>query len=123
MDTRKHKSKMRLNNIKFTAKTRRCKALFSAGNFLFIVLIMLLSSCNINKDKGIKNELLLPVYGPKKVSTQGGTDTTYHTIADFSFTNQYKELITQKNTVGKIYIANFFFATCQNICPVIDRKS
>ena len=41
----------------------------------------------------------------------------YHTIADFSFTNQNGKLITQKDYEGKIYVADFFFTTCGSICP------
>jgi protein SCO1/2 len=41
----------------------------------------------------------------------------YHTIADFSFTNQNGKTVTQKDYEGKIYVADFFFTTCQSICP------
>jgi protein SCO1/2 len=41
----------------------------------------------------------------------------YHTIADFSFTNQNGKTITQKEYEGKIYVADFFFTTCGSICP------
>jgi protein SCO1/2 len=41
----------------------------------------------------------------------------YHTIADFSFTNQNGKTITQKDYEGKIYVADFFFTTCGSICP------
>jgi len=40
-----------------------------------------------------------------------------HTIAPFSFTNQLGQTISNKNITGKIYVANFFFTTCQSICP------
>jgi len=43
----------------------------------------------------------------------------YHTIADFSFTNQNGKTITQKDYEGKIYVADFFFTTCQTICPIM----
>jgi len=46
----------------------------------------------------------------------------YHTIADFSFTNQNGETITQKDYEGKIYVADFFFTTCQTICPVMTTN-
>lgn len=46
----------------------------------------------------------------------------YHTIADFSFTNQNGKTITQKDYEGKIYVADFFFTTCQTICPVMTRN-
>ena len=41
-----------------------------------------------------------------------------HHIADFSFTNQNGKTITQKDYEGKIYVADFFFTTCQTICPM-----
>ena len=42
--------------------------------------------------------------------------TKDHTIADFELTNQHGETITNKNYKDKIYIADFFFTRCQNIC-------
>ena len=44
-----------------------------------------------------------------------------HTIADFSFTDQEKKTITQKNIEGKIHVANFFFTSCGSICPVMTN--
>ncbi len=40
-----------------------------------------------------------------------------HKIAPFSFTNQNGKKITNKDYEGKIYVADFFFTTCQTICP------
>lgn len=42
--------------------------------------------------------------------------TKDHTIADFELINQNGEVITQKNYKNKIYIADFFFTRCTNIC-------
>lgn len=83
-------------------------------------MVALFASCG-NK-KAAKNPLLLPVYGTKTIYPKDVTDTIYHTIADFAFTDQYKEIITQRNIAGKIFIANFFFATCQSICPVMTTQ-
>ena len=64
----------------------------------------------------------LPIYNPADVNPEL-VDTTvqyvskYHTIADFSFTNQNGKTITQKDYAGKIYVADFFFTTCGSICP------
>ncbi|MGZ3862868.1 MAG: SCO family protein [Bacteroidia bacterium] len=91
-------------------------------SFLILIAgISLFTSCG-NKKEETKSPLLLPVYGTKTVYPKNLTDTVYHTIADFSFTDQYKEPFTQRNTAGKIYIANFFFATCQSICPVMTTQ-
>jgi protein SCO1/2 len=64
-------------------------------------------------------ELLLPVFGEKRVENN---DTIYHTVSKFSLTNQYGETVTEKTVKGKIYVANFFFATCQSICPAMSTN-
>jgi protein SCO1/2 len=42
-----------------------------------------------------------------------------HTIPPFSFTSQLGQKVSNKTTAGKIYVANFFFASCKNICPAM----
>ena len=49
-------------------------------------------------------------------------DSVYHTIPDFSFTNQDNQTITNKIYEGKIYVADFFFTTCPTICPVMKKQ-
>jgi protein SCO1/2 len=63
----------------------------------------------------------LPVYQPSMV-TADLVDTTvqyirkYHKVKDFKLVNQNGDTITQKNYKDKIYVADFFFTTCQSIC-------
>lgn len=45
-----------------------------------------------------------------------------HKVRPFSFTNQEGELVTNKTTEGKIYVAEYFFATCQGICPKMNEN-
>ncbi len=72
----------------------------------------------------LKPKEVLPVYQPAKVNAEL-VDTTlqhvkkYHTIGDFSLTNQNGKTITQNDYKDKIYVADFFFTTCQTICPVM----
>jgi protein SCO1/2 len=84
---------------------------------LLAVTALFAFACNPKKEE---KKLLLPVIGAKTVSTNG--DTVYHTIKDFSLLNQYKEIVTQQTTQNKIYVANFFFATCQSICPAMSNQ-
>lgn len=42
--------------------------------------------------------------------------TKDHTIANFELINQNGEIVTNKNYQNKIYIADFFFTRCTNIC-------
>ncbi|MGZ3882861.1 MAG: SCO family protein [Bacteroidia bacterium] len=78
-------------------------------------------SCSEPK-KTEEKKLLLPVMGEKHSSTAAGTDTVYHTVGAFSLTDQDKETITEKTVAGKMYVADFFFATCQSICPQMSTQ-
>ncbi|WP_298222291.1 SCO family protein [Flavobacterium sp.] len=69
----------------------------------------------------------LPIFNPADVNSELVDSTMqyvekYHTIADFSFTNQNGKTITQKDYEGKIYVADFFFTTCGSICPIMTTN-
>lgn len=66
----------------------------------------------------------LPIYQPAMVSEELVDSTIqhqrkYHKIADFSLVNQNGKTITQDTYKDKIYVADFFFTTCQTICPIM----
>ena len=66
----------------------------------------------------------LPIYQPAMVNEEMVDSTIqyqrkFHKIADFKLTNQNGKTITQTDYDGKIYIADFFFTTCQTICPIM----
>lgn len=95
--------------------------------YLFITLFIL--SCIIIYlfYNALKPEEKLPVYQPAMVNFELVDSTIqhqkkYHTIADFSLTNQNGITITQKEYENKIYIADFFFTTCPTICPVMTEN-
>ena len=69
----------------------------------------------------------LAIYQPSMVNPELVDSTLqhvkkYHTIADFSLTNQNGTTITQADYAGKIYIADFFFTTCPTICPIMTKN-
>jgi protein SCO1/2 len=68
----------------------------------------------------------LPIYQPTMVSTELVDSTIqhqkkYHKIADFSLVNQNGKTVTQNDYKNKIYVADFFFTTCQTICPIMTN--
>ncbi|WP_339711480.1 SCO family protein [uncultured Kriegella sp.] len=70
---------------------------------------------------------ILPVYQPSMVNPELVDSNLqfvkkYHTIADFSLTNQNGETITETDYQNKIYIADFFFTTCPTICPIMTKN-
>lgn len=72
---------------------------------------------NKKEEKPIRT---LPYFGNKLVMKEG--DTTYHTIKPFMFINQYGESVTEEVVKGKIYVTDYFFTTCQSICPVMSTE-
>lgn len=75
----------------------------------------------------LKPEKKLKVYQPSDVnprlvdeSKQGVRED--HTIADFTLVNQLGDTVTQADFEGKVYVADFFFATCPTICPVMSSN-
>ena len=69
-------------------------------------------------------EKKLPIYSPSMVSSDLVDDDLkhvkkYHKISDFNLVNQNGQETTQNNYDKKIYVADFFFTTCPNICPIM----
>ncbi|MDA9906781.1 SCO family protein [Flavobacteriaceae bacterium] len=72
----------------------------------------------------LKPREVLPIFQPAQVNVELVDSTIqhvkkYHTIADFSLINQNGKTVTQDTYNNKIYIADFFFTTCQTICPIM----
>lgn len=59
----------------------------------------------------------LPIYGPTDENNKSN-----HKVGDFSLTSQEGKVITQKDFDDKIYVADFFFTTCHNICPIMSGQ-
>lgn len=70
-----------------------------------------------NQNKPLRS---LPFYGSKHALKIN--DTTYHIIPPFLFVNQYNQKITEADVKGKVYVTDYFFTTCQSICPVMSTS-
>ena len=69
----------------------------------------------------------LPIYQPAEVNEKLVDSSVihvskYHKISDFELTNQNGLKITQEYYNNKIYVADFFFTTCQDICPIMTKN-
>jgi len=83
--------------------------------------ILILSACSNSSKR------TLPILGhrepvTKTVNGKTVTDTVYQTIPKFKFVNQYGDSISNKTLDGDIYVADFFFTSCPNICPIMHRN-
>lgn len=73
----------------------------------------------------LKSVKTLKVYqpsdiNPKLVDKSKQNVQKDHTVADFKLVNQLGDTITQADFENKIYVADFFFATCPSICPIMS---
>jgi protein SCO1/2 len=85
------------------------------ANLLIVLILLVGAKCK--NSSGPK--LVLPIFGERKLIKK---DTFYHYIHDFSFKNQYGETVNNETVKNKIYVADFFFATCQSICPQMSTN-
>ncbi|TAE21751.1 MAG: SCO family protein [Cytophagales bacterium] len=59
-----------------------------------------------------------PDFTPVWVNDARSLDQTItHRIADFRFTDQTGQSVTQETVAGRVHVANFFFTACPSICP------
>ncbi|MGB7394013.1 MAG: SCO family protein [Pricia sp.] len=101
---------------------------FFAKYKIFGIVLFCLSAVIITLFyNALQPEKTLAVYQPSMVNAELVDSTLqdvrkYHTVANFSLTNQNGETITQDDYKGKIYVADFFFTTCPTICPIMTKN-
>lgn len=89
--------------------------------YWFLIIIPLAFAMWFFKNKTEQKPLrTLPFFGKKRIEQKN--DTTYHTIKPFMFVNQFNEKVTEKTIENKIYVTDFFFTTCQSICPIMSNQ-
>lgn len=88
--------------------------------FFIVFSVVAISSFNYVQTQ----EKKLPIYSPSMVSDELVEEEVryvkkYHRISDFSLLNQNGNNVTQEDYKNKIYVADFFFTTCPDICPIM----
>jgi protein SCO1/2 len=100
------------------------------GGF-FIFCLIALGACNnaTNSNMVQKKDSLvsLPFFNQPDWTPEwiGETDSAYkniHAIPSFSFLDQNGIVVDENLVNGKIYVANFFFTKCRNICPKMTNN-
>ena len=102
--------------------------LFRKRDFITVGFILAFSAAAITLFYTILKPVeTLPIYQPAEVNEKLVDSSVihvskYHKISDFELTNQNGEIITQEFYKNKIYVADFFFTTCQDICPIMTKN-
>jgi protein SCO1/2 len=58
----------------------------------------------------------------KMVDGKTVVDTVYPIIPNFSYLNEDSVIVTNKTYKNKVWVAEFFFATCPTICPIMNTQ-
>jgi len=75
----------------------------------------------------LKRDPVLKIYKPSDVNPKLVDESVRnfeleHSISDFELYSQDGDTINLNSVEGKIYIADFFFTTCGNICPKMTTQ-
>tara|TARA_R110000868_G_scaffold349169_1_gene610471 strand:+ start:526 stop:1233 length:708 start_codon:yes stop_codon:yes gene_type:complete len=103
------------------------RSFFAKFKFFGLVLLLISGVIVYLFYNALVPKKILPIYSPAMVNSELVPEEIqhirkYHTIADFSLTNQNGKIITQEDYKDKIYIADFFFTTCPTICPIMTKN-
>lgn len=94
---------------------------------LYIPLVIIsiwIGACSTRETESKKELPILGNWHVDEIEKENKTvqDTVYHKISNFSFTNQEGQEINNSSTLGKVYVADFFFTTCPTICPIMKTQ-
>lgn len=98
-----------------------------------ILLVFFFTGCDKHQKKeNIKQEETsrvdyLPYYNdesftPRWMTPNSEAEKQFHKIPDFKLINQLGDTVTQRTFDNKIYITDFFFASCPGICPQMTEN-
>lgn len=107
-------------------KSLKLKTISQPLNFLvFPLLILFLSSCSESHKERTANELpLIGNYDVVLAPMEGYEigDTIFHTVSNWKYLTQDSTFLTSSDVDDKIWIADFFFASCPTICVPMNES-
>ena len=84
-----------------------------------VLLLLLLAGC--------RQPAGLPFYQtaaktPEWIPVGTAEYSRIHRVADFALVDQDGAVVTGASMAGKVYVASFFFTTCQQLCPKLQSN-
>lgn len=86
---------------------------------ILIVLVIGFFGCK-DSEQPVEKIMSLPYFNSADFTPEWKKGT--HKIPEFSFINQNGKAVTNNTYKDKIYVADFFFTTCQGICPKLTKN-
>jgi len=92
---------------------------FYLGTAILVIPVIIFYMLNTGKQQYTQ----LPIYG-EKIPPDGinQKDTIFYQIPSFEVINQNGQPVKQQDLNNGIYLANFFFASCKDVCPSMSRR-
>lgn len=98
-------------------------------NYIWVALIILIFGIifvprileRLKKESVVEHDRISqdPVKGPLSYIYLNGEKRK---VPPFALLNQDSMLITDRDYLGKVYVAEFFFTTCPTICPIMNKN-
>ncbi|MEZ5014482.1 MAG: SCO family protein [Chitinophagales bacterium] len=92
------------------------KGSFFRYSTIALGMVVLVAIFFVYKYSQPEHKAMLPYYGPE------GTNGEPHYVSPFSLLDQDSTTITKNAYKDKIFVADFFFTTCQGICPLMSEQ-
>jgi len=98
--------------------------------FLPLAALLALAGCgtgpaaDMGSDAQADNSVTLPYIGNSERQAVPGHDSAmvHATVPPFRLHDQDGQLVTNQSLAGKVYLTDFFFATCPGICPKMQSE-
>ncbi|AII53532.1 SCO family protein [Hymenobacter sp. APR13] len=105
---------MLFSNLRLSLGRAAAASLLAAGALLPL-------ACS-SPDTAATQPERLPIQGLKYAEPTSPSDTLPDPVPAFRLTNQEGQIITNQTFAGKVYVTDFFFATCPSICPKMQSE-
>lgn len=94
---------------------------------IITVLLNVFLACQPTKENRLNTPIDLPyytdaTYTPHWIEEGSESLDTLHAIAPFKFINQNGDTVANADFQGRIYVTNFFFSICPNVCPKMTNN-
>lgn len=95
----------------------------SVGKVIIVLAVLMLPSiAYLLLQSGENQYQKLRIYGPREAPEDSNADTVFHSVQSFNLIAHTGKPFSSSQLDGKIYVADFFFVTCQTICPKMTMQ-
>lgn len=95
-------------------------SILAGAGLTYIILYYAVGFGQQGSANGSVEGSLVRIMPIKEPNPAGSGDSVIHTVGSFHFHDQQNKEVTEQSLLGKIWVADVFFTTCQGICPQLS---